>query len=456
MQAFERASSGLGRPAAPSTAELTRAADLYTGDLLDTLEDEWLGPVRHRLHERALEVLETLAAQLERSGERARALHAWERLLTLEPLRESGYAAMMRLHLLGGDAAAAQQVYRRCAELLSAELKVRPGQAVQAEYARLQRGAPSPPPTPPGEGPLIGRRPEWQRLLRVWHEASAGAARVLLIAGEAGIGKTRLAEALLSLAGAQGASTARTRSYAAEGRLAYAPISDWLRSPALGAGLARLGEPWRSELARLLPELAPPASASSAAELPSQGWQRQRLFEALSKAVLAGGGPTLLLLDDLQWCDRDTLEWLHFLLRFAPTAPLLLLCTLRSEEVFGNPALRTFMQDLQQRGGLERLNLGPLTREETGELAASLAEADFTAGAHSRVVSRLSCLRPPRASRCLSWKRCGPGLSFGGESGPLAFPASPRVQAVIAARLEQLSTGSPQRRATGRHHRAGL
>ncbi|CAM3582836.1 AAA family ATPase [Deinococcus frigens] len=430
VQEFEEALGKLGRQTPPSTAELARAADLYTGELLYAADDEWLEPERQRLHRRAVEVLEVLAAQLEQSGERTRALTVLERLLALEPLRESAYAAMMRLHLAGGDAAAARQVYRRCVNVLKAELDVLPGQAVQAAYEFMQRGAAATPPTPPGELPLIGRRREWPGLLRVWQQTCAGSTRVLLIAGEAGIGKTRLAEALLALALSQGASTARSRSYAAEGRLAYAPISDWLRSPALTAGVGQLGEPWKGELARLLPELAP--SAPAAPELPSQGWQRQRLFEALARAFLAGGGP-ILLLDDLQWCDRDTLEWLHFLLRFAPTTPLLLLCTLRPEALAANPALRTFLQDMQQRGGLERMDLGPLTAQESGELAASLHPAELSAGAQAQL------FQATEGQPLFIVEAVRAGLTVNADDGLLALPASPRVQAIIAARLEQLS-----------------
>lgn len=429
VQEFERAAAGLGRGTS-SRAELERAAEVYTSDLLPAADDGWLEPYRDTLHTQAVAVLEALAAQLERGGERARALQVLERLTRLEPLREHAYAGLIRLHLDGGDAAAARQSYGRCVTLLHTELGVTPGPAVRAEYDRVQRSADPTPTALPGQGALIGRRDDWPPVLGAWQAASAGASRALLIAGEAGIGKTRLAEALLALAEAQGAHTARARCYAAEGRLAYAPVRDWLRSPALGAGLAAVGEPWRGELARLLPELAP--QRSSTAEEPSQGWQRQRLFEALARAFLAAGRPTLLLLDDLQWCDRDTLEWLHFLLRFAPHTPLLLLCTLRHEELPAQPALRTFLQDLQQRGGLERVTLGPLSRPETAELAASVQAGALPATVQAQLFEAteghpLFVVEAVRA-----------GLDVG-QRGPLALSALPRVQAVIAARLEQLS-----------------
>ncbi len=413
-------------------AGLERAAALYRGELLYAAEDGWLDAHRQALHGQAVAVLEQLAAQLARAGEDTRALQVLERLLTLEPLRETAYAQLMRLQLAGGNAAAARQTYDRCAALLKAELDVRPGPVVEAEYAALQGGAAGPPAPPAGERPLIGRRTEWQDLLRVWRGAAAGTSQVLLIAGEAGIGKTRLADALLALAASQGAAAARTRCYAAEGRLAYAPIGEWLRSPALEAGLTRLGEPWRGELTRLLPELAPP-QAAPVPELPSQGWQRQRLFEALARAFLVGGRPTLLLLDDLQWCDRDTLEWLHYLLRYAPAAPLLLLCTLRREDLAVRPAVQTFLRDHQQRGLLESTELGPLGAAETAALAASVSAEALTPQAQAQLFEAtegqpLFVVEAVRA-----------GLTVNAGDGSLVFPPSARVQAIIAARLGQLS-----------------
>ncbi|WP_420594009.1 ATP-binding protein [Deinococcus sp.] len=426
--------------ATATPADLERAAALYTADLLGTLEDAWLEPVRASLHHKAVNLLERLLEWDEQAGDGARGLRYAEQLLALDSLREHSYVRLMRLHLKAGDPAAALQVYQRCAAVFNSELGVSPGASVQAVYQQVQSALVAAPPSHPGVLPLIGRQQEWPLLVAAWRSAAQGRSQALIIAGEAGIGKTRLAEALLNLAQGEHARCARTRSYAAEGRLAYAPILDWLRSPALGAGLTRLGEPWTSELARLLPELAPNQRAS---ELPSQGWQRQRLFEALSRAFLASGGPILLLLDDVQWCDRDTLEWLHFLLRFAPQAPLLLLCTVRSEELPASAALRTFLQDLQGQGVLERIELGPLTLAETGELAASVYAGELPPGAQAQLFEAtegqpLFIVEAVRAGLRFGGEG-GSAESFNGGDGPHAFPTSPRVQAVIAARLEQLS-----------------
>jgi predicted ATPase len=113
----------------------------------------------------------------------------------------------------------------------------------------------------------------------------------VLVTGEAGIGKSRLAEELLAWAGQQGATAATTRSYASKGPLSLAPVADWLRADGLCADLARLDPVWLSEVARILPELL-----VEHPELPRypaivEYGQRQRFFEALARAVLAAPRP---------------------------------------------------------------------------------------------------------------------------------------------------------------------
>ena len=114
--------------------------------------------------------------------------------------------------------------------------------------------------------------------------------------------------------GRQGIPALTAHCYAAGGDLAYAPVVAWLR----GHPLAPLADPWLRELARLLPEIGVERPDLPPPEPLTEMWQRLRLFEALTHAVLAGHSALLLILDDLQWCDRDTLDWLHYLLTARP------------------------------------------------------------------------------------------------------------------------------------------
>jgi tetratricopeptide (TPR) repeat protein len=178
---------------------------------------------------------------------------------------------------------------------------------------------------------------------------------------------------LLQWARRQGWQTAQARCYAAEGGLAYGPVADWLRIPALRLARRSLDTLWLAEVSRVLPELlAAHPDLSPPAPL-TEGWQRRRLFEALARAMLATGRPLVLLLDDLQWADRDTLEWLHFLLRFDTAAHLLIVITVRAEEVAEDHPLHQLLDATQRERRLTQLDLSPLSFAETATLGAQLA-----------------------------------------------------------------------------------
>src|SRR5205823_9870400 len=231
---------------------------------------------------------------------------------------------------------------------------------------------------------LIGRNQEWKALQEAWHAASAGEPRYVLVTGEAGVGKSRLAEEFLLWASQQGVVTAKTRSYAAEGQLSLAPVTDWLRSDGLRAPLRPLDEVWLTEVVRLLPELLAEQPALPHYEPMTEYGQRHRFFEALARAILAAPQPLLLLLDDVQWCDQETLEWLHFLLRFDSTAKLLVVGCAREEELPPSHPLRTFLLHLRTSTRVTDIALQPLDAAETAKLASQVAkrELDLDEGLH--------------------------------------------------------------------------
>ena len=357
---------------------LEKAVAAYQGDLLPGCYDEWIQPEREHWHRQYFNTWHKLETILEAKQEYAAAQQAAQQLLRLDPLDESTYVSLMRLQGLNKDRAGVQRTYQAAVEILQRELGVEPGEAISDAYAWWRQAShttlsPSPGTySVSGQFKLVGRSGEWQRLHSAWLGAVAGRPHFALITGEAGIGKTRLAEELFLEVSQQGMATAQTRSYGAEGRMSLAPVTEWLRSDALRPHIASLAPIWITEIARLLPELLSQFSDLPRPDPITEYGRRQRFFEALARAVLAARFPLLLWIDDLQWCDPETLEWLHFLLRFAQPKGLLILGTARSEESPPDHPLSALARQLRAEDRMSVIELSPLDGAETAKLATQV------------------------------------------------------------------------------------
>ncbi len=427
---------------------LARAAELYQGDLLPNCYDEWVMPERDRLRQAFLKTLDQLIELLEQERDYEGAINAAQRLLRHDPLHEATYRNLMRLYAVMGDRIAALRTYHTCTTVLERELGVEPSRVTRDAYERLMQTE-----EPPAEQkithttlfaavPLVGRQHEWAQLQNTWRNAVTGQPHLLVLSGEAGIGKTRLAEELLTWVGRQGIATATAHCYAVGGGLAYAPIAAWLRSDVLRAGLSTLSEIWLSEVARLLPDLL-----EEHPHLPHPGpltesWQRQHLFEALARAILSGNRSLLLLLDDMQWCDRETMEWLHYLLRFDEQAPMLLIGTVRTEETEIEHPLEILLKSLRRDGLVTEIALGSLDAAQTAYLAAHLAGHDLDPATVSGLYQETegNPLFVVETVRARAMEQ-GVAVQQPAESrtAPYGSMLPPTVQAVITARLAQLS-----------------
>ena len=439
-----------GADLADMRAALEQTVNLYRGDLLPGCYDEWIAPERERLREQWLQALKRLIRLLEEQRDYATAIHYAQPLLRHDPLHEDTSLCLMRLHALNNDRASALRVYHACAAVLQRELGLEPNPAIQDAYARLLHmdatTAAARMPALAAAAPLIGRQREWEQLQVAWQRAAGGQSHFALVAGEAGIGKSRLAEELLAWVGQQGFATAKTRAYAAEGRLSYGPVTDWMRSEPLRAALARLDTIWLTEVARLLPELLTEHPDLPHPEPMTEYWQRQRFFEALARTVLQARQPLLLLIDDLQWCDQDVLEWLHYLLRLDPRARLLVVGTARTEEVGVAHPLTVLWHDLRRAGDVTEIALGPLDAAETATLATQMAGRELDTNQVIRLYSEtegnpLFVVETIQAGFDRRLEAHSQSLT----SNPQSLP--PRVHAVIAARLAQLS--APARELAG-------
>jgi DNA-binding SARP family transcriptional activator len=421
-------------------ASLREVVSLYRGDLLESCYDEWITAPREHFRRQFVSALERLATLLTERAEHAAAIPYVERLLSLDPLREDAYRQLMRLHDARGDRGLAVQVYQACVGALERELGLEPSHATRETYEALLRsdglakraatGRPTHDGDVPSAPPLVGRATEWARLTLLWRSVESGHTALLLVTGEAGVGKTRLVEELHAWVDNRGATVAEARSYPAEGELAYAPLVAWLRTPAVAQAVLRLQPEQISTIAQLLPEFRVRVHSRQRPEQRREDEHRRRLFDAAATALLSSGAPLLLVADDVQWCDQETLRFVHYLIRRAPNAPLLVATTARSEEMDRSPALGELITGLRTTGSIEEIALERLTRDATADLVTKLgvhlaSRGDADALYRATAGNALFVIETVRAG----WR----------QGAPPGDALTPKVQAVIASRLAHLS-----------------
>ena len=421
-----------------AAGDLELAARLYSGDFLPACYDEWVLDERAKLRAKAHGAFERLTEQDSRRGDHRATITYAEMISDLEPTAEAAVRAQMEAHLARGDKVAALRAYHRCAEAIERDLGVAPGEAIGALYQQLRAGAldrdeaAGEDRVPVAESPFVGRDLELDQLGEAWHSVREGGAHLVLITGEPGIGKTRLAQELGRRVRAEGHEVASARAYKAAGRLPWGPVVDLLRSDALRSHIDTLDPVWRAELARLLPELLD-ASLPSGPSQSGDSAQRHRLFDAVSQAIVVGDRPRLLIVDDLQWCDAETIELIGFVVQSVRTAPVLIVGTVRSEEIPQQHPLHDLVDALGHDHAVTTVPLDRLDAATTATLATRLRAADT--------------IGPELAARLWSESEGNPLFII--EALRVGIPAegsqavlTPTMRAVLRARLGQLSDGA--------------
>jgi DNA-binding SARP family transcriptional activator len=422
---------------AMAAGDLELAVRLYSGDLLPACYDDWVLDERARLRAEAHRVLVRLADEAAGRGDHEATIRHAQGIIELEPTDEAAVRIQMEAYLALGDRGAALRCYHRYAEVLRRDLAVEPGEAIGAMYRQLRAHAPNrealqgEDTATVAEVPLVGRALELAQLDHAWKTARKGRAHLVLVSGEPGIGKSRLAQELGRRVRAEGHVVASARAYEAAGRLPWGPVIDLLRSDPLRSHIDTLGTVWRAELARLLPELleaSPPRPPSRSGD-PAQ---RHRLFDAVSRAIV-GERPRLLIIDDLQWCDAETIDVIGFVVRSAPAAPVLILGTVRSEEIPEHHPLVALVDALGHDKAVTSVPLDRLDEATTATLAARLRNAEE--------------IDPDLAARLWAETEGNPlfvievlraGVSPDGRQAAL----TPTMRAVLGARLGRLPDGA--------------
>jgi len=425
LRRFEELSAGgrealdAGDPAAASEG-LRVALGLWRGPpLADFAFEPFAQAEIARLEELRLGALEDrIAADLE-LGRHAQLVGELEGLVSEHPLRERPRGQLMLALYRCGRQAEALQAYRGARRALVEELGLEPSRELRAlEQAILTqdpgldapaRAAPARVAGTPGSGPgaFVGRERELDELMAALGDARAGRGRLVLVAGEPGIGKSRLAEELATRAEQLGVRVLSGRCWEAGGAPAFWPwvqaLRAYVRERESESLLGELG-PGAADLAQLLPELrehfpelpAPPTLASEGA--------RFRLFDSLATFLgnAARARPLVLVLDDLHAADAPSLLLLEFIARELDGTRLLIVGAYRDTEIGGEHRLTSTLAELVRERATRRLTLAGLSEAAVGryiELSTGSAAPDRLVAALHRgtdgnplFLAELACL----------------------------------------------------------------
>lgn len=361
---------------------LKKASDLYKNHLFITCYEEWIESEREKLKTAYNICLNTLVNLLEKKRDYRSAIVYAKKLIELDSYNEVAYRRLMKLYSLNQERSKAIQIYNTCSEVLEKELGVKPSTDTQLLYERLK--AVQKPVSAidyvnaPGniiheeERKLIGRADEWEIILNQWRKTLQGELTMILIKGEAGIGKTRLAREYSSYLARQGYQVISARAYASAQTISYGLVADCLRDASVYNRLNELDHTWLNELVRLLPELKITNHKISNPKPIMRFWEKQGFLKAISVAITYDKKPKLLLLDNIHWADPASLEWLDYLFNSVQPGYLMVTGTFRPDEASCNNQLLKLIHNIQKDKRLAKISLSGLAEAETMELASAI------------------------------------------------------------------------------------
>jgi DNA-binding SARP family transcriptional activator len=404
-----------------SDAVLYRGSFLQDFTLRDTLDfDNWVCMQQGYCYQRIEQLFDWLSRLQSAEGAIEQAIETVERWRSFDPLNEGISLRLMELQFASGNRSAALKTYETYQDVLMTELSARPSRKLVA-LAEALRSASPPHGAYKGAGrytttarpllnvPFVGRGAQVSRLMILYEQASSGQPQVALLEGEAGIGKTRLAAVFLDWVKAQGAEVLEGRALQTSQRLLYQPLIEALRTRLEQEHDLRqwIGDPWLVELSRLLPDLRerypdlPPLTINGA-------FASSRLFEALARLsqALASQAPLLIFADDMQWVDAATLDVFQYLARYwtEHKTPAMLLLSRRTETREMDPEMSAWLASLSSTIPLIRLQLGPLSAQDTRQLVRELADTDgvqpLLPGQHARLQPSSQPVQVPGSCLC--------------------------------------------------------
>ncbi len=377
-------------------ARLQHAAALYRGSFLQdfTLRnsidfDNWVGMQQGYWYQRIEQVFDWLSQLQRAEGALEQAIETVERWRCFDPLNEDISLRLMQLQFVTGNRIAALKTYETCREALMTELSAKPSPKLVAMAEMLREASPphgvhngtrrrTSTARPLLDIPFVGRRVEFSRLMTLYEQASCAQPQVVLLEGEAGIGKTRLAAEFLAWVRVQGADVLEARTYPTSLCLPYQPLLEALRARLEHVHDLHqwLPDPWLIELSRLLPDLRLRYTELPLAAI-DESLATARLLEALAHLTkaLASQAPLLLFVDDMQWMDAATLDVFQYLARYwtEQQVPAMLLLSRRIETREMDQETSKWLASLSRAISLTRLELGSLSEKDIQQIVHSLS-----------------------------------------------------------------------------------
>ena len=354
--------------------------------------DDWAADTRAHLLHRYTGVLEGLARDAIQQRRWRDAMAYADRWLACDPLSEAAARLAIEARYLGGDRGASLACFAEYRRALGADTGCEPSHDLLALVRRIESDE-RPAPQRPGqdewfvrapslEASLIGRGAEWKALSEAWNAAAAGARRVVLVEGEAGVGKSRLMDEFLRTAVAEGATVLRGRGYDATVTVPFAPMVEVLHEALPVPGLAGTDAEWLAEVARLLPELRQRFPGLPEPESGADHADVWRLYEGVAQllASLAAERPVVVAVDDLQWCDEDSCKLIHFLTRRLDRGPILWIAAITLGELERDAPAARLCRSLRAKSGAETVALAGLGEEEVWRLVRELGHVSTPTG----------------------------------------------------------------------------
>jgi DNA-binding SARP family transcriptional activator len=424
-------------------SHLEEAIDLYRGDLLPELYDEWLYAVRERYRNTYLTCLAELVSATRKKGDFGRAIEIARKVLAVDPWREDIVRRIMAMRYEAGDRAGALSEYVHFSERLSTEMGIQPmaetasvverivqGQAVEDEdVGGAQVDAAQAALRPDEQAPLFGRSRELERLTEAWSRAKQGRGSVVFLGGEPGIGKSRLALELARAIEEDGGRVLVGATGAPES-FPYQAIVEALRAGLPLVAELSLGQTWFAALAGLLPEL--PQRVGPLPQLPTidAEQQRLRLFEALGRAfvALSKPRPLFVLLEDVHWASQATFDALGFMARRTVGARVLIVVTFRDDEAHRRHPLRRLQREAEFQGAATMVSLSPLDLGAVTEIVRHVPRPDDDAATFGASMYAMSGGNPLFLSQLLA----APEHMLSGR-------VPPTITSLVGARIVALS-----------------